>query len=149
MKRPTFILICMLILFGSMLLLQGFKPQTKRLNGGSAQPSALEESIRRGDIIYEDFCTRCHLPSGEGVKSAFPPLAGSDYLMQNREASIRAVKYGQTGEVVVNGVTYNSIMSPMGLTDEEVADVMNFILNSWGNSSDAMVTVKEVAAIKK
>lgn len=116
---------------------------------GFAQDSTLEESMQRGSEIYFDFCVTCHMEQGEGVAKTFPPLAKSDYLMENREKSIRGVKYGQSGELIVNGVTYNSIMTPMGLEDEEIADVINFILNSWGNSSKDMVTTEEVAAIKK
>jgi mono/diheme cytochrome c family protein len=109
------------------------------------QDPELEASIERGSEIYADFCVTCHMPNGEGVAYTFPPLAKSDYLTQNRAASIRGIKYGQNGELVVNGVTYNNTMAPLGLEDEEVADVMNFILNSWGNSSDSMVTIEEVA----
>ena len=113
------------------------------------QEPSLEESMARGSEIYADFCVTCHMEKGEGVENAFPPLAASDYLAKNREASIRGVKYGQQGEIVVNGVTYNSTMAPLGLEDEEVADVMNYIMNSWGNSNDVMVTVEEVKAIQK
>lgn len=109
----------------------------------------LQESIERGEEIYNDFCTTCHLPSGEGVENTFPPLAKSDFLIKNREASIRGIKYGQQGEIVVNGKPYNGVMAPLGLGDDEVADVMNYILNSWGNTSKDMVTEDEVAAIKK
>ena len=105
--------------------------------------------MARGSEIYADFCVTCHMEKGEGVENAFPPLAASDYLAKNREASIRGVKYGQQGEIVVNGVTYNSTMAPLGLEDEEVADVMNYIMNSWGNSNDVMVTLEEVEAIQK
>ncbi|WP_396638197.1 c-type cytochrome [Maribacter sp. R77961] len=113
------------------------------------QEPQLKESMQRGSEIYSDFCVTCHLANGEGVAHVFPPLANSDYLVKNRMASIKGVKYGQQGEIVVNGVTYNSAMAPLGLEDEEVADVMNFILNSWGNNSDKMVTLEEVSAIKK
>ncbi|MGS2738459.1 c-type cytochrome [Sinomicrobium sp. M5D2P17] len=113
------------------------------------QEKGLEESMKNGKEIYTDFCVTCHLPNGKGVKKAFPPLAGSDYLLNNREASIRAVKYGQSGEITVNGITYNNSMAPLGLTDEEVADVMNYILNSWGNTSEEMVTTEEVAQMEK
>ena len=89
------------------------------------------------------------MEKGEGVAHVFPPLAQSDYLLENREASIRGVKYGQQGEIIVNGITYNSAMADSGLEDEEIADVMNYILNSWGNSSDKIVTVEEVASVNE
>ena len=113
------------------------------------QDNTLKESMERGKEIYTDFCVTCHLEKGEGVATVFPPLAESDYLMKNREASIRGIKYGQQGEIVVNGVTYNSAMASLGLEDEEIADVMNYISNSWGNSSDKIVTTEEVASVSK
>ncbi|MGB5228028.1 MAG: cytochrome c, partial [Eudoraea sp.] len=78
------------------------------------QDKELKESIQRGKVIYTDFCITCHLETGEGVENTFPPLAKSDYLMNNREASIKGVKYGQRGELMVNGVTYNNTMMPLG-----------------------------------
>lgn len=114
-----------------------------------SQDSELKESMQRGSEIYYDFCVTCHMEQGEGVEKTFPPLAKSDYLLENREESIRDIKFGQSGELIVNGVTYNSIMTPMGLEDEEIADVMNFILNSWGNSTTDFVSNEEVSAIKK
>lgn len=113
------------------------------------QQDELQESIARGEEIYTDFCMNCHMANGEGVANTFPPLAKSDYLLNNREASIRGIKYGQQGEITVNGVVYNGTMAPMGLDDEEVADVMNFVNNSWGNSNKNIVTIEEVAGIKK
>ena len=111
------------------------------------QDDALKASIKRGKTVYEDFCVTCHLPTGEGVENTFPPLANSDYLMNNREASIRGVKYGQRGELEVNGVVYDNTMMPMGLSDDEIADVMNYVYNSWGNKNNEMVTSAEVAKI--
>ena len=113
------------------------------------QDQELKESMQRGSEIYSDFCVTCHLQEGEGVANTFPPLAQSDYLAKNREASIRGVKYGQQGEIIVNGVTYNNAMAPLGLEDEEVVDVMNFVMNSWGNTSDKTVSLEEVEAIQK
>lgn len=114
-----------------------------------SQDKELEKSMARGSEIYADFCVTCHLPNGEGVSGTFPPLANSDYLKNNRTESIRGIKYGQQGEIVVNGISYNGVMPPMGLSDEEVADVMNYILNSWGNQSKKRVTEKEVSQITK
>lgn len=108
----------------------------------------LEASIKQGQAVYSSYCVSCHMSEGEGIPGAFPPLAASDYLMENKERSIRTVMYGLEGEIVVNGVTYNSIMTPMGLTDEEVAHVLNFVRNSWGNSGE-VVTFEEVEAVRE
>ncbi|MEP1489184.1 MAG: cytochrome c [Algibacter sp.] len=113
------------------------------------QTDPLQESIVRGSEIYTDFCINCHMASGEGVDGTFPPLAKSDYLMLKRSGSIKAVKFGQEGELMVNGKTYNSVMAPLGLSNDEVADVMNYITNSWGNKNDKMITIEEVAKLKK
>jgi mono/diheme cytochrome c family protein len=113
------------------------------------QDKELKESMQRGKEIYTDFCITCHLANGEGVENTFPPLAKSDYLMNNREASIKGVKYGQRGPLVVNGVTYDNTMMPLGLENEEIVDVMNYVLNSWGNSGAEMVTLEEVNTILK
>ena len=115
----------------------------------SPQTDPLKESIERGSEIYTDFCISCHLPSGEGVERVFPPLAKSDFLFKNREASIRGIKYGQQGEITVNGKTYNGSMTSLGLEDDEIADVMNYITNSWGNKNDKIITQEEVSNIKK
>ncbi|GAA4813341.1 cytochrome c [Litoribaculum gwangyangense] len=114
-----------------------------------SQNKALEESIERGSLVYEDFCVTCHLPNGEGVENVYPPLAKSDYLMKNLQGSIKGVKYGQKGEIIVNGKTYNGYMAPLGLGNDEIADVMNYVTNSWGNKNEKMITETEVSAIKK
>jgi mono/diheme cytochrome c family protein len=113
------------------------------------QDSALTQSMQRGKEIYSDFCVTCHMSEGQGVAYTFPPLAKSDFISEKRTESLHAIKYGLQGEITVNGETYNSNMAPMGLEDEEIADVMNYIGNSWGNSLEKMVTPEEVASIKK
>lgn len=113
------------------------------------QDPKLQESIQRGSLVYEDFCMTCHLPDGKGLSQAFPPLANSDYLMNKREESIKAIKFGMSGEITVNGIKYNSVMAPLGLSNDEVADVMNYITNSWGNKNDKMITESEVSKIQQ
>ena len=113
------------------------------------QDKELKESMQRGEQIYADFCITCHLANGEGVAYTYPPLAKSDYLMNNREASIKGVKYGQRGPLIVNGVTYDNTMMPLGLENEEIVDVMNYVLNSFGNSGAKTVTLEEVNTILK
>ena len=111
------------------------------------QKKPLEQSITDGQEIYQDFCIQCHLDSGEGVSGVFPPLAKSDYLINNIEMSIRAIKYGLSGPIMVNGEEYNGVMQDQGLDDFEIANVMNYILNNWGNEFKGMITEEQVAAI--
>ena len=113
------------------------------------QDDTLKESIKRGNEIYSDFCMSCHLPSGKGIANVFPPLENSDFLMERRVASIRSIKFGLNKEITVNGKKYNGFMAAVGLSDQEIADVMNYITNSWGNKNGEIITIEEVSNIKK
>ena len=111
---------------------------------------SLGDSYERGKLLYDDFCVRCHLPNGLGESGLVPPLANADFL-DDIKATVHSIKYGIHGPIVVNGVEYDGSMSPMGLEDNEIADVTNFILNSWGNTSDDMIDeqyVKKVNEVK-
>lgn len=108
----------------------------------------LKESITRGKEVYTNFCMSCHQETGAGIESSFPPLAKADYLKKFPKESIYAVKFGMEGKIVVNGVTYESMMPNPNLEPKQIADVMNYINNSWGNSSNKkIVTEAMVKAI--
>jgi nitrite reductase (NO-forming) len=110
-------------------------------------PSAEDPSVRlaAGGKLYETYCIGCHQSDGQGLPGTFPPLAKSDYVTDKRRA-IEAVLNGLTGFVEVNGQRYNSVMPPMGhLKDDEIADVLTYVRQSWGNEGDA-VSANEVAA---
>jgi mono/diheme cytochrome c family protein len=113
----------------------------------AVQKTPMQQSAERGKEIYSELCVTCHLPSGKGVAGAFPPLNPSDWLTKKRAESIHAIKYGLKGEIVVNGNTYNNVMLPLGLADDEIADVMNYTILTWNEGE--MVTVEEVTAVKK
>lgn len=108
-----------------------------------------EMQVEKGAQVYMQNCFACHLPSGEGMAGVFPPLAKSDYLMADRERAIRVVLKGMSGPVKVNGVEYNGVMPPQGgvLTEDQIADVLTYVTNSWGNSAPAF-TVDEVRKTK-
>jgi mono/diheme cytochrome c family protein len=108
----------------------------------------LKASIARGKEIYIAQCMSCHMEQGEGIEGVYPPLAKSDYLMDDKERSIDNVIHGLSGEITVNGKTYDMEMSASNLSDEEVSDVLNYVRNSWGNKGTA-VTPEEVKAVRK
>ena len=108
----------------------------------------VEDSYKRGQMLYDDFCVRCHLPDGTGEAGLIPPLASADFL-QDIQATVHSIKYGLHGPITVNGVQYNNTMAPMGLENDEIADITNYILNSWGNTTDVIVTEAYVKGIKE
>jgi nitrite reductase (NO-forming) len=108
-----------------------------------------EQKIDAGRVLYNGTCSVCHQQNGEGLAGVFPPLANSDYLMEDTNRAIEIVLNGLTGPVTVNGSPFDSVMPPMSqLNDDEIANILTFTMNTWGNSSDA-ISIDDVAAIRE
>ena len=127
-------------------------------SNSSELPSWLAAQISSGKEIYMKaapgggLCFTCHQPNGEGLAGQFPPLAGSDWVLGSKEKLIKISIYGLMGEIEVNGVKYNNVMAPPGippgsLTDQQIADVLTYIRNDWGNSASS-VSPEEVASVR-
>jgi len=121
-------------------------------------PTWLAAQIESGKEIYMKaapgggLCFTCHQPNGQGISGQFPPLAGSDWVLGEKERLIKISIHGLMGEIEVNGVKYNNVMAPPGippgsLTDQQIADVLTYIRNEWGNSASA-VSPEEVATVR-
>ena len=107
-----------------------------------------EQQIQAGAVLFKGTCSVCHQDNGDGIPDVFPPLAKSDWLMKDRERAIAVVLNGLSGPVTVNGKTYNSVMPPMSqLNSDEVANILTYVTNSWGNSGPA-ITPGEVAKVR-
>ncbi|MEO9966689.1 MAG: cytochrome c [Reichenbachiella sp.] len=113
-----------------------------------SQAQTLKESMARGQEIYGNECMVCHMENGQGLSGAFPPLASSDYFADDVSKAIDAIVNGLEGELTVNDNTYFGVMDPVELSDQEIADVLNYIRNSWGSASSA-ISSEEVASIKQ
>ncbi len=101
-----------------------------------------------GKAGYEAYCQSCHQPDGEGMAGVFPPLADSDYLMDSPERGILAVLQGVSGEIEVNGVTYNSVMPHLAyLSDDSIASILTYVMTAWGNDGDP-VSAADVAKLR-
>ncbi len=108
-----------------------------------------EIQIEKGKQVYLQTCFVCHQPDGKGIPDQIPPLAKSDFLMADKERSIRGVLMGQSGEMEVNGKKYNGVMIPLNyLNDEDIANALTYVRNSFGNSGDA-VSPASVGKIRK
>ena len=129
------------------------------LTSDSSLPDWLGNQIASGKEIYMKaapgggLCFTCHQPNGQGLAGQFPPLAGSDWVLGDKERLIKISINGLMGEIEVNGVKYNNVMAPPGippgsLTDQQIADVLTYIRNDWGNSASA-VTPFEVSVVRE
>ncbi len=107
----------------------------------------LEQYMVAGESLYNQYCYMCHQTNGEGLTDLYPPLAESDYMENNFEEVICILRYGKSGEIVVNGKTYNQLMpeQPM-LKDLEIAEIATYIYNSWGHSR-GLIPVTEVTEL--
>jgi nitrite reductase (NO-forming) len=107
-----------------------------------------EQRVSAGGVLYKGTCSVCHQQNGEGLAGVFPPLAKSDYLMADSRRAIEVVLNGLTGPVTVNGSDFNSVMPPMSqLNDDEIANILTFVLNSWGNENGE-ISSDDVAAVR-
>ncbi len=117
-------------------------------NAEAAPQMSRQERMAQGQAIYQKNCMACHQQNGVGVSEMFPPLAKSDFLKLAKNKVIKAVTHGLTGEITVNGKKYNAVMPAWeSLTNDEVANVLTFIFNSWENPG-TVVTADEVQNIR-
>jgi len=112
---------------------------------GSAAPVAL--GAPDGPKLYQQHCGLCHGPEGRGITGVFPPLAASDFLVKEREKSLRAPLEGLSGKIMVNRRRYETAMPPVALNDEQLVAVFGYIFTSWGNTAPAP-TRDEITALR-
>jgi len=93
-------------------------------------------------------CSACHQPNGAGLPGAFPPLAGSEWLVGDPSIPIAIVLHGMTGPITVKGAQFNGMMMPWAsLSDAQIAAILTYERSSWGNSA-AAVTAEQVAKVR-
>ncbi|MFV5701332.1 c-type cytochrome [Flavobacterium sp. XS2P12] len=107
----------------------------------------LKASIVRGKSVYNTQCASCHMEDGNGIEGVFPPLSKSNYF-KDKNRLVKVVTIGLRGPIVVNGVNYDGEMPGNKLTDQQVADVLNYVRNSWGNEAKAVLP-SEIQQAKK
>lgn len=121
----------------------GNNEDSKEESTDSRDEIRLKQYMVQGAKVYSTYCANCHQQDGKGLASLYPPLAESDYLVADLERAACIIKNGQANEIVVNGVTYNQMMPANPVTNLELAEVLTYIGNSWGNEI-GLVGVKQV-----
>jgi nitrite reductase (NO-forming) len=104
-------------------------------------------NIQNGKNVYATYCISCHMENGNGLEGAFPSLVKTGNLV-DKNRLVKIVTIGMRGPIVVKGAKYNAEMAGFDLSDKEVAEVLNYIRNSWGNKAP-LIQTSEVASAKK
>ena len=108
-----------------------------------------QEPYEQGKRLYELNCQNCHLEEGEGLRGLIPPLAGSDFWVDDPASMACWITYGMEGEIIVNGKTYNQPMPGVeNLTPTQIANIINYVGNAWGNETPFVSYNAVEAALK-
>jgi len=140
--RNLFLLLATIAL--SMLACDSKTPKNENTLASIKDTKVLQYAIE-GKVLYENYCANCHQKDGTGLGKLIPPLFESDYMKQDVARTARIIKYGQRGEIIVNGQIYNEIMPANGqLTNMDIAQIMTYIYNIWGNN-EGVIDANKVA----
>ncbi|WP_276362509.1 c-type cytochrome [Daejeonella sp. H1SJ63] len=118
-------------------------------------PDPVKDNLNLGkplvaSAVYSTYCGTCHQSDGKGDGARFPPLEGSEWVTGDKTRLIKVVLNGLSGSITVKGTPYSENMPAHGsfLNDDQIAEVLSYVRNSWGNKADA-VSKEEVAAVRK
>ena len=128
------------------LLMPGTLVFTNKKDSVKSNPiqSSFQKSKAAGEKVYTKFCISCHQADGGGVPHLTPPLINTSYVLGDKQALINILLNGLKN-VDIDEETYSNPMPPLGgiLKDQQIADVLTYVRNSFGNKASA-VTVAEV-----
>jgi mono/diheme cytochrome c family protein len=130
------------MLLAFFLMSQTKKPAAVPKAGGVAA------SIARGKEVYLQQCLACHQADGLGVQNMNPPLVKTKWVLGDKTTLVQVVLKGLSQEIEIDGDTYHNVMPARSeMMDQQIADVLTYVRNSFGNKAGA-VTVGEVKAIR-
>jgi mono/diheme cytochrome c family protein len=146
----------LLMTAGSLVLLATLLQSGVPVQGGGAAAKSgnapvqtgLAASVARGKQVYLAQCLACHQVDAAGVQGMNPPLIKTKFVLGDKPTLVKIVLNGMTGAVDINGDTYHNVMAPHSeMTDQQIADVLTYVRNSFGNKASA-VTAAQVKAIR-
>jgi mono/diheme cytochrome c family protein len=148
MKHLTFSLISGILL----ALSTGCKPEPDKSGNSLAHISDTKvmQYALEGKILYGQHCENCHKADGKGLGKLIPPLNPSDYMLTDVGRTVRLIKNGVNGEILVNGVMYDQAMpgNPI-LTNIEIAQITTYLYNIWENEKGLISTSQVDIFLKK
>ena len=108
-----------------------------------------------GAMVFQEQCSACHQPNGQGVAGNFPPLAGNPDLFLSRTFPAKVALFGMEGKITTEGKTIESAMPPFAhLSDAQIAAAVGYVRGAWGNdklkpAGFKPVDAAAVAALRK
>jgi mono/diheme cytochrome c family protein len=133
-----------ILIIGSMIMIVASSFTIKQQPG-------IKASVIRGEKVYKATCIACHQADGLGVQRMNPPLVKTKWVLGDKKALAGIIINGlKGGEIEIDGDDFHNPMPPMGaqLDDQQIADVLTYVRNSFGNKASA-VTVADVKAARK
>lgn len=131
----------------------GLSAQTKSKAKPAVKASPVSAAVMaNGKKIYGQYCLSCHMADGGGVQNMNPPVSGTSYVLGDKTRLIKVILNGFSQNVDIDGESYTNVMAPHNfLKDQEIADVLSYIRNSFGNKAGGVsaVEVKNVRAKNK
>ncbi len=123
-------------------------PEARRIVQASGPPKPVDPLVR-GEKLFTGNCTSCHGVNGLGQPGVYPPLAGSEWVLEHPDRIRRILLHGLEGPVTVRGAMFNNAMPAFGvkLKDEQIAAVLTYVRHAWGNNAGP-ITPEEVAAAR-
>jgi mono/diheme cytochrome c family protein len=111
--------------------------------------AAFQSTMLRGKAVFEKTCITCHQKDGGGVMNLNPALIKTRYVLGDKARLINIVLKGLNKEIEIEGDTYtNPMPAQSNLTDQQIADVLSYVRNSFTNKA-SVVTPPEVNAVRK
>ena len=137
------------LLFCLSLPLFGLAQAKKSAAKSVATTGSLKQSINDGQVVYQKYCLTCHQADGSGVPNLNPPLLQTKWVLGSKAILIEQVLKGSKGKVEIEGETFHNTMPPLGqtLSDQQIADVLTYVRNSFGNKS-SRVSAAEVKVVR-
>lgn len=140
MKKIFFLGLLSLLLFS--VAAQTKKPDKKPV--AASPKSTLQTSISRGKIVYTASCLPCHQADGSGVPNMNPPVIQNSWVLGSKTVLIQQILKGSNGKVEIDGEKFHNTMPAQAhLTNQQIADVLTYVRNSFGNKA-SIVTPAEV-----
>jgi cytochrome c551 len=115
------------------------------LHCGKKNNAKFNQYYAQGEKLYLKHCSNCHQTDGSGLGRLYPPLHVSDFMEQNLEEVICLIRYGKSGEIIVNGNQYHLPMPGIEfLSDLEIAEIATYIYNTWSHER-GIIEVKDAS----